>query len=440
MVGWAKQGLEQNLENAALYELVNLPKPATVGGGYIMVRHGPPGVENLPPIWPQIRADRPVQTEPPKRHYHGNPKLAPAADVLQPWRVFKPERMAEHIKRHEDHNGSNSDEVHAHDNRAKYTFPPTPKVDLQWPHTHTFKGYSDAERLSRHLQQYHRGELAPALDVQHEHVRRVKDWDRNVARRIDVHPLAVPLLIRERRVFFVLEGVVKADAVLTAGAAVFSVPSVTLWCCPELPAFADRYLRDKEVIVVCDSDWSDESKPEVMTQARLCQTTLYRLGVNSVVAAPPQVGSKKVGVDDFLHDGNRLSELEVLDRTAPKSLEGNQRFRTGRIDTTRRNRDMVRGLAMHAGAGGNFKAGVRSLARVMDTDIRTVALALQDLEDRTLISIEGDPATARRWFKNQRGDWRMSGLTWADLTPSISLSPEFRATDHPTRPLGETTD
>jgi hypothetical protein len=55
------------------------------------------------------------------------------------------------------------------------------------------------------------------------------------AKRIDMHPLAVGLLRDAKRIYFGLEGCIKADAMLSAilrsreKASVLSVPSVTLW-------------------------------------------------------------------------------------------------------------------------------------------------------------------------------------------------------------------
>jgi hypothetical protein len=51
----------------------------------------------------------------------------------------------------------------------------------------------------------------------------------NYAARVDIHPYARSLFRGADRVFFVIEGCLKGDAVLSAGGPVLSVPSVTLW-------------------------------------------------------------------------------------------------------------------------------------------------------------------------------------------------------------------
>jgi len=128
--------------------------------------------------------------------------------------------------------------------------------------------------LARHIEKAHHG--VPVAGP-HEHTRKAKDREHGIARRLDVHPDAVPLLLSAGRVFFVIEGCIKADAVLSRGEAVFSVPSVTLWKAPELEAFAERYLKEKTVFIVADAD--AVMKPEVMTQAKLCRSFLHRRGV-----------------------------------------------------------------------------------------------------------------------------------------------------------------
>jgi hypothetical protein len=93
--------------------------------------------------------------------------------------------MARHIEK--VHRGINDETVHLDENRAKYVFPPG-----------------------------------------------------GGARRLDQHPQAFIWLATARRVFFAIEGCIKADAIVPAGEAVFSVPSVTLWRAPELGHYTRR--------------------------------------------------------------------------------------------------------------------------------------------------------------------------------------------------------
>jgi hypothetical protein len=89
--------------------------------------------------------------------------------------------------------------------------------------------------------------------------------------RIDANPLALGLLMHAERIYFGIEGCIKADAMLSAilesgdRATVVSVPSVTLW--PKDAGYYDGDLRtlarlaaDREVAIVVDSDWDDFDK------------------------------------------------------------------------------------------------------------------------------------------------------------------------------------
>ena len=125
----------------------------------------------------------------------------------------------------------------------------------------------------------------------------------SVEDRIDLHPRSAALLADADRVFFALEGALKNDAILSAGEAVFSVPSVTLWKPEELQRFAKDFLAGKTVFVVPDADWI--GNPMVDWQALLVRTYLREALGDALVhiAAPPveffhDTGEK--GVDDWL--------------------------------------------------------------------------------------------------------------------------------------------
>jgi len=243
-----------------------------------------------------------------------------------------------------------------------------------------------------------------------------------MARRLDVHPLAVDLLVRSSVVFFVIEGCIKADAVLADGGAVFSVPSVSLWDCDELPRFVRDYLHGKFVVVVPDADW--RTKPQVINQARLCQNALRRYGVKEacVAAPPPQYrGQETKGVDDFIGAGGHLEDLEVIDYEIPPALyEFIAKNWSWRRDRRWRATEVLAGLANFTGSTGTLAAPLSTVARVLDTSTARVSRAVQDLEAIGAVTIEGHLATCRGWFSPQL-DWRER--------PTIVLAPELRAVE-----------
>jgi hypothetical protein len=235
----------------------------------------------------------------------------------------------------DEHVGVGPDKVHVHDKSAKYLFAPKPwrwapasKVD----HVHG----------SRSIKKWHPAEApphGPGREVvaelgtprapetvfvgDHLHFR----WEKapeSYARRLDVHPDTWEILEGARRVFFVIEGTLKNDAIVTASEAAFNVPSVWQWDAPELEPFARSYLGGKHVFIVPDSDWAEN--PEVTLAAFAARAALRRiLGAPWVhVAAPTpepaycplhdEPAGAKRGVDDYLADGCSLDDLEVLER------------------------------------------------------------------------------------------------------------------------------
>lgn len=261
-------------------------------GGLIMPKTAAPGFPDVPP---QLRPDgvrgedgvlRGVETDPRPGPYHFHGRLedqplskttgrrrwprTPNGKALLHQYVLSldNEGVQNHIAKH--HGGVNTQEVHRHaSSPAKYLFLP---------------GSEEA--------------------------------------RIDLHPRAARMLSDADRVFLVLEGVLKNDAVLSADECVFSVPSVTLWrkqneiLPEELWRFAKEHLEGKMVFVVPDADWIDN--PMVDWQALLVRTYLREalgeglaLGDHLVhIAAPPVeffhamkregISDSAKGVDDWL--------------------------------------------------------------------------------------------------------------------------------------------
>jgi len=194
------------------------------------------------------------------------------------------------------------------------------------PHNHAVLGpYSRALHVSKPKR--HDG---VDVDGEHEHQKdaRYMGMADVEDKRIDMHPWAADLLPDAQRFYFSIEGSFKGDAILTSiletgeAATVFSVPSVTMWRADELEAFAEKYMRDAEVIIVPDSDWF--TNPLVSLQAFACREWLRRLDIRAhVAAAMPEprrcrlhgsLRGGKRGVDDFLADGLGLGDLVVLQR------------------------------------------------------------------------------------------------------------------------------
>ncbi len=234
-----------------------------------------------------------------------------------------------------------------------------------------------------------------------------------------MHPLAVGLLVRSLVVFFVIEGCIKADAVLPMGGAVFSVPSVGQWDCAELGRFANEYLFGKTVVIVPDADWT--SNAAVINQARLCENRLRQFAVRDthVAAPPPTLGRAKTkGVDDFIGAGGQLDDLLVIDHEPPSGVyEFMVKHWSMRSDCARRNTEVLAAMANYVGPDGVLEAPLTTVARVMNVNTMRVSRAVRDLVDLGAVRVEGDLSTRRSWFSGRH--------EWAEK-PSIVLAPELR--------------
>jgi len=325
------------------------------------------------------------------------------------------------------------------DRGAKYTFSPTPRKPVEWEHDHADM---DAERRTKHLEKHHGGaEYAGP----HSHTKKVKDGSRGQAKKIDVHPYSLPLIADADRVFFVIEGCLKADAILSQGEAVFSVPSVTLWQDPTLEVFVREYLLGKTIFIVPDQDW--HKNPLVIAQAMLCRSHLRRLGLRCYVAAPGTAQPHK-GVDDFLGDGGNLDDLEVIGRESSPALERWEAEQLGRIDGVRRDAQVLESLALHAtddpdlGDRAVTRKAIRTFAGIMDTNPRNVSRGIASLlkrpgleSDQAIWVEEGSLATVRGVWK---GGYYDRSRDWEDR-PKIVIAPELRAVEKPPARLGDVT-
>jgi hypothetical protein len=227
-------------------------------------------------------------------------------------------------------------------------------------------------------------------------------------------------------------------AILETGAkaAVFSVPSVTLWRAPELRRFADAYLRGKVVVIVPDGDWRDN--PLVVTQAMSCRTRLTSLGLQSCVAAP----TFGKGADDHLAAGGTLGDFAVIGRTFPNLFETwkimerltpkRPGWQLAKEDRVRRNFVINAAVAVHAGEDGTIKKSVRSLARIMEVPEARVRRAVNDL-------IEADAWSSDKPTRTTRGVWRGRyydrSEQWEGDTPTFTIREELRATTSDPTPL-----
>jgi hypothetical protein len=418
--------------------------------GWIITRHAPPELD-LSHVYPEIRPDNEVCTNT-IYHFHGDVEQASPDD--QEWCAAHPRSApsARAARAHisgvrnpaaDDHAGVNTDKVHAHAHVAKYLFPPGAKVPEVYSHDH---GRMTAARRRLHVDREHQGIDDSTV---HEHTRDVKDPDgESLAKRIDVQPLALAPIIAADTIFFVIEGCFKADAILCAGGAVFSVPSVTLWDADELPAFVDRYLHQwwvnrsgdrrrgdpKTVVIVPDADWATNDL--VVSQARCCQSRLMRLGIDDVHVAAPPVDedwrpTRGKGVDDFLgRYGGQLEELQTLDNIPPdRDLVFQYMLARGaRIDTVNRNTEVLMSMAVWAGANGAVQVPYTTMGKVMGIKRDRVRRAINDLARVGAVDIEGSLETRLGWFSHSE-EWRRP--------PTITVAPELRAVELEPFPLGD---
>ena len=394
--------------------------------GIVITRHAPPGL-GLEHVYAELGPGVIIRTGKPEWHRH-------------PWLPASHPHIRRDKGNPTDHRGRRRFDMHAHVPMAKYLFPPAPNATVVFHHDHADDpALARPKALELHLQRDHGGR---PVRGRHAHELRVKDRSVNYAKRLDVHPWAVPLLEDAEIVFFGIEGCLKADAMLSWilendwKASVFSVPSVTLWDAPELASFALKYLQDKRVVIVPDADWA--RNPAVTTQAFLCRTALHDLGLEACVAAPPKHGvrHKIKGVDDYCGQGGSLKALHVLDREMPTldhwaaTWRHPSENRHDRRDRVARDRQVLELLALHAGFDGTLDRSIRSLARVIgENDHKRVSRAIRSLEELGAITVEGSLTT-------RQGNWRTDSyydpsLDW-EVRPTLTIRPDLRATKAPT--------
>ncbi len=364
--------------------------------GYVMARQSPPlwMWRDVPPFHPfaELRPTKRVVASW-KPHTHHGVDPPPAEHFLE---AHNPITWKELYALDDDTEVTDDDhyvigdpeDSHAHVTGAKYVFPPSV---LRW-----------------------------------KAGRRIKDPEQPRARRLDMHRRAAHLLHRAAhggRIWIALEGVLKADALLSQGEAVVNVPSVTLWNTAELRAFAEEYLLgDVRVYVLTDSDYQamtdeGELKNDVLRQAMLCREMLRGLGVRNVeVAAPPSFhGEDKVGFDDLLGNEHlfsdrairkgRLDDVEIIGREVPEAVYGAARHhrKKPRADEEAKVLAwmslMANPLFLHR---GEAFTPARTIARWTGIGTRSVQRYLVCLREHGLIQ-QLEPVT--RKFNTYTGGW-----------------------------------
>jgi hypothetical protein len=477
-------------------------KVVNQGDGLLIMRHPPVmDAKQYPYVYAELRPDKPATTTV-RKHWHGYGE--PPAD-LPDWHTYDPKDMEDHIKRAKDdhrekadddeylgdHFGVNTEEVHKHRHQAKYIFPSSGTYKVVTEHNHTWMAQRIAKaqeaaqkakphtkearerdrKLKRaqdvyesHIAKKHKGEpenqIVEALTKKHLHTQTYKDKTQNFAARIDIHPLAVERFEGAEVVYFALEGCLKADSILSAGAPVLSVPSVTLWLTPELedPAFRLKYLHRKIVVIVPDGDWRENHR--VITQSLFLQTYLKYYGIPAVVASTPGAiyegsGHKVKGVDDFLGLGKgKLEDMEAVEKRVPYQLIRETVVEMGgRIDSIKRDIQVLSALIAHS-RGGVISVPYATLARIMllhgthaphpartskfpaagsarseslDKETRQVRRSIENLAAHGILTVKGKLTTEMNAWTYQM-DWKKK--------PTFILAPEFHGEDDVTR-LGD---
>jgi hypothetical protein len=290
--------------------------------------------------------------------------------------------------------------------------------------------------LESHLRSWHKDEDPPEVWEEHPHFSTVKAHT-NDAARIDVHPWALPLFKDAEVIFAVMEGCLKADAVLTAirknslNASVYSFPSVTLGNCPELPHFAAKYLKGKTVIAVLDADWADPSKDgAVENQGRIYQGKLLALGVERVHVSAPPLESGQKGVDDFLGIGKgQLHELVCIDVEPPKRVVEWVLDHDPSRKQVRMVSNVLTSMAVFAGASSKLSVTLSCMANAMGVRHQRVSEVVQKLQAMGAVEVDGILDIGPSYFGGG-DDW--------EKRPTIHIIPDaLKATVLPHRTLGD---
>jgi hypothetical protein len=264
------------------------------------------------------------------------------------------------------------------------------------------------------------------------------DWAKYVyapgqgkAARISTHPRvrASGYETPEGLMFLALEGVLKCDAIVSAGWPAIETGSVTLWrseaewiegfggeddgpeyvgILNELAEFAHAHLQGVKVAVVCDSDWIVNAR--VRRQVKQAVALLAECDVEAVGCAPPQGDSlgwvdprtglercAKLGVDDYLareRDEGRdthpaLLEMPVQEPGPDQALDAliaelaavrGERGRRPRSDGLATLRLLLHELQERGGPAGITEYAATELGEAIGKDRKRVGEARLKLE------------------------------------------------------------
>jgi hypothetical protein len=251
------------------------------------------------------------------------------------------------------------------------------------------------------------------------------------AKRIDAHPWVRDLWMDTGSIFFELEGVLKADALLSRGYVALSVPSVTLWDGPDLDLILPVLAERDAVFFFTDSDWyTGKGSLAVCKQGRRCFRRMRAAGVNAFWAAPPQPAprEKRLGLDDYLGRGGSLGEcvvIEVRDEEADLSPW----FPDGNANSKRTDMQVLRWLRYHCTPRGDVAAQAAEITRDTGIPKRTVNDSLARLKDRReLVTIAKAPES---WFIVSENRWDNTPTEWLIL--DRALIPAFE--EGPLQPM-----
>lgn len=214
------------------------------------------------------------------------------------------------------------------------------------------------------------------------------------------------------RVYFVMEGNIKSDAVLSQvkredpKAAVISVPSVTAWPDGETDFVAKKYLKGRDVILIPDAD--GVKNPAVLQQTKKLRGKLISNGVENVImAAPPVevtkrggfivqklryptgVGDERKGVDDHLGLGRGTLGDLVFSDTPPPRLDVSSVYKQGRknINSVPNANKTISAISDLAGDSGIGRVSHKSIEKYTGLAPSSVNDSIKGLESTGIIKV-----------------------------------------------------
>jgi Domain of unknown function (DUF3854) len=217
--------------------------------------------------------------------------------------------------------------------------------------------------------------------------------------RIDVHPQMLSLVMDPSIPLTVTEGILKADALVSQGEAAVGLQGCWGWMQDARPLddWRSLPLAERDVSVIFDSDVGTN------LNVRMAATRLYELlgelGAHPEIKAIPQAaGSPKVGIDDFLYAGGKLSELEPLPSPDPTVMQRAQDIL--REDFTGATLDVALAILREADTQSSFAPVISDdrLARASGRSVATVKYAKARLRDHDLFRVYLKRLSKEEWI------------------------------------------